>query len=101
MATKSKYHKILGIPGNATDKEIRDAYRRLAMKYHPDRNSGNKAEEKFKEIREAYAVLSGREKPPPTHAPRPDGRNRQYSWANDVVRTWAGMEEAGHNNMYR
>lgn len=53
------YYKILGITHNATDEEIKKAYRRLAMEFHPDRNQGNKqAEEKFKEIVEAYDVLS-------------------------------------------
>ncbi len=57
------YYKILGVPRNATQEEIKKAYRRLALKYHPDRNRGNKeAEEKFKEINEAYAVLSDPEK---------------------------------------
>ncbi|MGB9761613.1 MAG: DnaJ domain-containing protein [Caldimicrobium sp.] len=57
------YYEILGVPRNATQEEIKKAYRRLAMKYHPDRNKGNKeAEEKFKEINEAYAVLSDPEK---------------------------------------
>ncbi|MBW2039046.1 MAG: J domain-containing protein [Deltaproteobacteria bacterium] len=57
------YYKILGTSKNATSDEIKKAYRQLAMKYHPDRNKGNKeAEEKFKEINEAYAVLSDPEK---------------------------------------
>lgn len=57
------YYKILGISKDATQEEIKKAYRRLAMKYHPDRNKGSKeAEEKFKEINEAYAVLSDPEK---------------------------------------
>ena len=57
------YYKILGVPRNASQEEIKKAYRRLALKYHPDRNKGNKeAEEKFKEINEAYAVLSDPEK---------------------------------------
>jgi len=57
------YYDILGVPRNATEKEIKQAYRRLARKYHPDVNPGNKqAEEKFKEISEAYEVLSDKEK---------------------------------------
>ncbi len=57
------YYKILGVPRDASQEEIKKAYRRLALKYHPDRNRGNKeAEEKFKEINEAYAVLSDPEK---------------------------------------
>ncbi|MCX7951121.1 MAG: molecular chaperone DnaJ [Clostridiales bacterium] len=57
------YYKILGIEKNATDDEIKSAFRKLALKYHPDRNPGNKeAEEKFKEINEAYQVLSDPQK---------------------------------------
>lgn len=57
------YYKILGVSRDATIDEIKKAYRRLALKYHPDRNPGDKeAEEKFKEINEAYAVLSDPEK---------------------------------------
>ena len=57
------YYRILEVDRNASDEEIKRAYRRLALKYHPDRNPGNKeAEEKFKEINEAYACLSDPEK---------------------------------------
>lgn len=57
------YYKILGVDKNASQDEIKKAYRKLAMKYHPDRNPGNKkAEEKFKQITEANEVLSDTEK---------------------------------------
>jgi molecular chaperone DnaJ len=57
------YYEILGISRNATDDDIKKAYRRLALKYHPDRNPGDKtAEERFKEINEAYACLSDPQK---------------------------------------
>lgn len=57
------YYEILGIDRNASDSEIKKAYRKLAMKYHPDRNPGDtRAEEKFKEIQKAYAILSDSQK---------------------------------------
>lgn len=57
------YYKILGVNKGASEGEIKKAYRQMAMKYHPDRNKGDKtAEAKFKEISEAYAVLSNAEK---------------------------------------
>ena len=57
------YYELLGVSRNAEESEIKKAYRKLAMKYHPDRNSNDKAaEEKFKEIQKAYAVLSDQQK---------------------------------------
>ena len=56
------YYDILGVSRNATKDEIKRAYRKLALKYHPDRNKSKDAEEKFKKISEAYAVLSDDEK---------------------------------------
>ena len=63
MAAKRDYYEILGVPRIAAQEEIKKSYRQLAMKYHPDRNPGNKeAEEKFKEAAEAYEVLGNEEK---------------------------------------
>lgn len=63
MATRRDYYEILGIDRKATEKEMKTAYRKLAMKFHPDRNPDNpEAEKNFKEVAEAFAVLSDSEK---------------------------------------
>lgn len=60
---KRDYYEVLGVERSASEEEIKKAYRKLAMQYHPDRNKGDKnAEEKFKEVGEAYAVLSDADK---------------------------------------
>ena len=57
------YYEILGVSKSADDKELKTSYRKLAMKYHPDRNKGNaSAEQKFKEITAAYDVLKDPQK---------------------------------------
>ena len=57
------YYEVLGVDRNASAADIKKAYRRLAMKYHPDRNGGDKeAEAKFKEVGEAYEVLGDEQK---------------------------------------
>ena len=62
MATKRDYYEVLGIPRDASAEDIRKAFRRLAFKYHPDRNRDDGAEAKFKEINEAFEVLSDPDK---------------------------------------
>lgn len=56
------FYKILGVSKNATDQEIKSAYRKLALQYHPDRNKTKEAEDKFKEVTKAYEVLSDSQK---------------------------------------
>jgi molecular chaperone DnaJ len=62
MAEKRDYYEVLGVQKRASKDEIKDSYRKLAMQFHPDRNKEAGAEEKFKEISEAYAVLSDEQK---------------------------------------
>jgi molecular chaperone DnaJ len=62
VADKRDYYEVLGVPREADQKAIRDAFRRLALKYHPDRNKEPGAEDRFKEVAEAYAVLNDPQK---------------------------------------
>ena len=63
MAAKKDYYEVLGVNKDASAEDIKKSYRKLAMKYHPDRNPDNpKAEEQFKEAKEAYEMLSDDQK---------------------------------------
>jgi curved DNA-binding protein len=85
MATKD-YYNVLGVSKNASDEELKRAYRKLAMKYHPDKNPNKKeAEERFKEINEAYAVLSDKEKRKQYDAFGAEGFRQRFS-QEDIFR---------------
>ncbi|HEC77481.1 MAG TPA: molecular chaperone DnaJ [Thermoplasmatales archaeon] len=83
---KRDYYEVLGVSRNATKEEIKRAYRRLALKYHPDKSSDPNAEEKFKEISEAYAVLSDDEKRRQYDMFGHAGIESEYSY-EDIFRT--------------
>lgn len=85
---KRDYYEILGVSKSATADELKSAYRKLALKYHPDRNPDNKeAEEKFKEAAEAYEVLSNAQK-----------RSQYDQFGHDGINGMGGMG-AGHGGM--
>ena len=82
MAAKRDYYEILGIPRNASEQEVKSAYRKLALRYHPDRNPDDKqAEERFKEAAEAYGVLGD-----------PDKRLRYDTYGHAGVGAGAGFD---------
>ena len=83
--TKRDYYEILGLDRNASKSEIKKAYRKLALKYHPDKNKEPGAEEKFKEISEAYAVLYDDEKRNLYNQYGHSGIDQQYSY-EDIFR---------------
>jgi curved DNA-binding protein len=83
---KRDYYEVLGVKKTASEEEIKKAFRKLAMKHHPDRNPGNKqAEERFKEINEAYAVLSDKQKRQQYDQFGPSGFSQRYS-QEDIFR---------------
>lgn len=79
------YYNILGVPENASQEDIKKAYRNLALKLHPDRNKDPAAQEKFKEVNEAYAVLSDEEKRRQYDSYGPAGFGRRFS-EEDIFR---------------
>jgi len=84
---ESDYYKLLGVPRGATEQEISKAYKKLAIKFHPDKNPDNKeqAEENFKKVCEAYEVLSNKEKRQ-THVVRTRPSSLASSFADRVPR---------------
>jgi molecular chaperone DnaJ len=96
MATTRDYYEILGLSKDASPEDIKKTYRKLALKYHPDRNKEPGAEEKFKEISEAYAVLSDDEKRAQYDRFGHAGINGQYS-AEDIFR---GADFGGFGDIF-
>ncbi|MFH0848235.1 MAG: molecular chaperone DnaJ [archaeon] len=86
MAQKRDYYEVLGVPKGATKDEIKRAYRKLALQYHPDRNKSADAEERFKEISEAYAVLQDDEKREQYNRFGHAGIDQRYS-SEDIFRS--------------
>jgi molecular chaperone DnaJ len=80
MSSKRDYYEVLGVQKDASKQDIKKAYRQLALQYHPDRNKAPEAEEKFKEISEAYAILSDDEKRSQYDQYGHAGINGKYNW---------------------
>jgi molecular chaperone DnaJ len=106
MAEKPDYYEVLGVSKDASKDQIKDSYRKLAMQYHPDRNKSPEAEEKFKEISEAYAVLSDDQKRQKYDTLGHAGFDQQYTQEdifrgadfNDIFRDIGG---GGINDIFR
>jgi len=99
------YYSVLGIPKGSSDEDIKKAYRKQAMKYHPDRNEGDsKAESKFKDISEAYAVLSDKKKRQEYDQFGSEGFHQKFSQedifrdfdVNDILRGFGFGSNAGN-----
>jgi len=89
MVMRRDYYKVLGVPRNATDEEVKKAFRKLAFQYHPDRNGQKGAEEKFKEINEAYQVLSD-----------PEKRTTYDRYGQVSAESWHGFDLGGLGDIF-
>jgi len=88
ILSKKDYYDILGVPKNASEDDIKKAYKKLAIKFHPDKNHAPKAVEAFKKVSAAYACLTDKEKrkiydltgeEPGNHQPTQNNNNRRWS----------------------
>jgi hypothetical protein len=100
------YHRILGVSKDATQDDIKKAFRKLALRFHPDRNKDPGATAMFKEINEAYAVLSGKQEPPMPPPARYQhggwrGGRQVMDWSAEVARIWEEILNRREDNMYR
>jgi molecular chaperone DnaJ len=87
MSNSTKdYYEILGVSRNATQDEIKSAYRKLALQYHPDRNKSPEAEGRFREVSEAYAVLADQEKRSQYDTAGREGVYQKYGQQEDIFR---------------
>ena len=89
MAIKRDYYEVLGVSRNASDEEIKRAFRKLAFQYHPDHNRNPGAEDKFKEINEAYQVLSDQEK-----------RSSYDRYGRVDIKGWEGFPDFGLGDIF-
>ncbi len=101
-AEKRDYYEVLGVSKESSKDQIKDAYRKLAMQYHPDRNKSPEAEEKFKEISEAYAVLSDDQKRQQYDTLGHQGFDQQYT-QEDIFRgaDFDTIFGGGFNDIFR
>ena len=93
---KEDCYRILGLKEGASEEEIKDAFRKLVMLYHPDKNKDPQAVEKFRLIAKAYSVLMGKE------SIMDAGKEAvpEYDWGSDVMRIWKEIDENEESNMY-
>jgi molecular chaperone DnaJ len=106
MAEKTDFYEVLGVSRDANKDQIKDSYRKLAMQFHPDRNKSPEAEEKFKQISEAYAVLSDDQKRQQYDTLGKQGFDQRYT-EEDIFRgadfndIFSNMGGGGFNDIFR